>query len=74
MTECTTGLGRFGVASRLAEADRLLDFALASRVEHGFGWLDDAGHVMDRPLELWLTCRMTHVAALRIAQRPCGIR
>jgi sulfoquinovose isomerase len=65
MTECTTGLGRSEVASQLrAEADRLLDFALASRVEQGFGWLDDAGHVTDRPLELWLTCRMTHVAAL----------
>lgn len=65
MTERTTNPGTCEVASQLrAEADRLLDFALASRVEHGFGWLDDAGNVMDRPLELWLTCRMTHVAAL----------
>lgn len=47
-----------------AEADRLLDFALAARVEHGFAWLDDSGRPTDRPLELWLTCRMTHVAAL----------
>ncbi|MBB2894111.1 AGE family epimerase/isomerase [Flexivirga oryzae] len=47
-----------------AEADRLLDFALKSQVEHGFGWLDDAGGLLDRPLELWVTCRMTHSAAL----------
>ena len=47
-----------------AEADRLLDFALRSRVEHGFGWLDEAGGLLDRPLELWITCRMTHSAAL----------
>ncbi|WP_446666697.1 AGE family epimerase/isomerase [Flexivirga sp. B27] len=46
------------------EADRLLDFALRSRTTHGFGWLDDDGQLTDRPLELWLTCRMTHVAAL----------
>jgi len=46
------------------EADRLLDFALRSRVEHGFGWLDDAGALLDKPLELWITCRMTHSAAL----------
>lgn len=46
------------------EADRLLDFALRSRTAHGFGWLGDDGEIIDRPLELWLTCRMTHVAAL----------
>lgn len=48
------------------EADRLLDFALRSRTPHGFGWLDDTGELTDRPLELWLTCRMTHVAALGV--------
>ncbi len=65
MTEGTTSLGASEVAGAMrAEADRLLDFALASRVEHGFAWLDDAGRPTDRPLELWLTCRMTHVAAL----------
>jgi mannose/cellobiose epimerase-like protein (N-acyl-D-glucosamine 2-epimerase family) len=47
-----------------AEADRLLDFARAAQVRHGFGWLDDTGAVLDRPLELWITCRMTHCAAL----------
>jgi len=53
------------VAAQLrAEADRLLDFGLRSRVERGFGWLDDTGGVLPRPLELWVTCRMTHSAAL----------
>ena len=44
----------------------LLDFALASVAEEGgFGWLDDEGQI-DRSQErpLWLTCRMTHVAAI----------
>lgn len=48
------------------EADRLFDFALRSRTAHGFGWLGDDGELVDRPLELWLTCRMTHVAALAL--------
>ncbi len=31
----------------------------------GFGWLDEDGRVdVSRPVELWITCRMTHVAAL----------
>lgn len=65
MTDGTMSLGGPEAAKEMrAEADRLLDFALASRVEHGFAWLDDSGRPTDRPLELWLTCRMTHVAAL----------
>lgn len=47
-----------------AEVDRLLDFSRAARTDRGFGWLDDAGSLTDRPLELWINCRMTHVAAL----------
>lgn len=48
-----------------AETDRLLTFARAARVDGGFGWLDDAGAVTaDQPLQLWITCRMTHVFAL----------
>lgn len=49
-----------------AEGDRLLDFARASRrAAGGFGWLDDDGRIdPDRPVELWVTCRMTHVFAL----------
>jgi sulfoquinovose isomerase len=49
-----------------AEGDRLLEFGRASRLpEGGFGWLSPAGTPEpDRPLELWITCRMTHVYAL----------
>ena len=49
-----------------AEGDRLLEFGRASREPTGgFGWLDDEGvPEPDRPLELWITCRMTHVYAL----------
>nr|WP_225956583.1 AGE family epimerase/isomerase [Amycolatopsis lexingtonensis] len=40
----------------------------AARAAHpggGFAWLDDAGRpVLDRPVETWITCRMTHVFAL----------
>ncbi|NNG38767.1 AGE family epimerase/isomerase [Flexivirga sp. ID2601S] len=47
-----------------AEADRLLDFGRRSWTDRGFGWLDDSGALISRPLELWINCRMTHVAAL----------
>lgn len=48
-----------------AETDRLLAFGRASRVPSGFGWLDDGGAVdPERPIQLWITCRMTHVFAL----------
>ena len=49
-----------------AEGDRLLDFGRAARhPEGGFAWLDDDGAPeLDRPVELWITCRMTHVYAL----------
>jgi sulfoquinovose isomerase len=47
-----------------AEADRLLEFARGARTPGGFGWLDDDGGLIQRDLELWITCRMTHVAAL----------
>ena len=47
------------------ECDRLLGFGHDGAVEHGFAYLDDDGHpVPDRPVELWITCRMTHVHAL----------
>ena len=48
------------------EGDRLLDFARAA--EHpdgGFAWLDERGLPrLDQPVELWITCRMTHAFAL----------
>ena len=49
-----------------AEGDRLLDFGRASRhPSGGFAWLDSAGEPeTDRPIELWITCRMTHVYSL----------
>jgi sulfoquinovose isomerase len=49
-----------------AESDRLLEFGRASRhPDGGFAWLDDAGRPdLERPVELWVTCRMTHVYCL----------
>lgn len=59
-----------------AEADRLLTFSRASRhPAGGFAWLDSTGRPqLDRPVELWITCRMTHVFALgHLMGRPgCG--
>src|SRR3954468_9925207 len=46
------------------EARRLLEFARGALTPGGFGWLDDVGGLIERDLELWITCRMTHVAAL----------
>ncbi|MCC2593915.1 AGE family epimerase/isomerase [Tessaracoccus sp. OS52] len=43
----------------------LLRFAAGSRHEHGFGYLDVGGAIdADRAVELYLTCRMTHVFSL----------
>lgn len=47
------------------EGEALLDFARAAAVPQGFGTLDDDGVVRrDQPVELWITCRMTHAYAL----------
>jgi len=48
------------------EGDRLLEFSRASRhPAGGFAWLDDSGRPeLDRSVELWITCRMTHVFSL----------
>lgn len=48
------------------EGDRLLEFGRRSlHPGGGFGWLDDDGLIdLERPRELWITCRMTHVYAL----------
>jgi mannose/cellobiose epimerase-like protein (N-acyl-D-glucosamine 2-epimerase family) len=51
-------------ATLAEEADRLLEFARGARTPGGFGWLDADGRLIERDLELWITCRMTHVAAL----------
>lgn len=43
----------------------LVDFARNSRVETGFGYLGaDARVDPAKPVELWITCRMTHVFSL----------
>ena len=48
-----------------AESARLLAFARGARVDGGFGWLDAGGSPdPGRPLQLWITARMTHVFAL----------
>jgi sulfoquinovose isomerase len=48
-----------------AEADRLLEFARGAKVAGGFGWLDATGAPdYARPLQLWITTRMTHAFAL----------
>jgi sulfoquinovose isomerase len=50
-----------------AERERLLVFAEGARHPLGFGWLDDAGVLdQDRPVELFITCRMTHVMSLGV--------
>jgi sulfoquinovose isomerase len=50
------------------EADRLLRFAVAARHPGGgFAWLDERGRAeLDRDVEVWITCRMTHVFALGV--------
>jgi sulfoquinovose isomerase len=49
-----------------AEGDRLLEFGRsAAHPDGGFAWLaDDGTPQLDRPVELWITCRMTHVYSL----------
>jgi sulfoquinovose isomerase len=55
-----------------AEGDRLLDFAVQSRVPDGFGSLDGSGRVpSESPTELWVTTRLTYLFALGVlAGRP----
>ncbi|MBO3087896.1 AGE family epimerase/isomerase [Cellulomonas dongxiuzhuiae] len=55
-----------------AETDRLWEFGRPSRLARGgFARLDDVGRPQPGPLELWITCRMTHVYALgHLAGRP----
>ena len=47
------------------ETDRLLAFGRASAAPSGgLLRLDDVGRPLPGPVELWITCRMTHVYAL----------
>jgi mannose/cellobiose epimerase-like protein (N-acyl-D-glucosamine 2-epimerase family) len=54
------------------ETDRLLAFGRASAAPGGgFLRLDDVGRPLPGPVELWITCRMTHVYALgQLLGRP----
>uniref|UniRef100_UPI0005BA6964 AGE family epimerase/isomerase n=1 Tax=Actinomyces polynesiensis TaxID=1325934 RepID=UPI0005BA6964 len=51
------------------EFHALVDFARNSRVATGFGYMGPEGEVdTSRPVELWVTCRMTHVFCLAALQ------
>lgn len=56
------------------EAERLFAFGARSALPSGgFGYLDEQGVVdPERPVELWITCRMTHVFALAALQGRSG--
>lgn len=60
------GAGRpGGWHHRRTQRALLLRFAAGSRRPEGFGYLDERGYVVPaRPVELWITCRMTHVFGL----------
>ncbi len=52
-------------AYRAAQRADLLRFAAGSRHPLGFGWLDSGGRLdPGHPVELWISCRMTHIASL----------
>ena len=61
---------------RLTEhATALVEQARAARHPQGFGWLDDQGRIdPERPVELWITCRMTHVFGLATIRGDEGSR
>ena len=49
----------------LEEFYALVRFARGSKVPTGFGYMDEDGVVdPDRPVELWISARMTHIFAL----------
>ncbi len=58
------------------EMRRLVDFGASSLDQRGgFGWLLDDGTVdTSRPVELWISCRMTHVYALAEMAGIAGAR
>ncbi|SHJ77255.1 Mannose or cellobiose epimerase, N-acyl-D-glucosamine 2-epimerase family [Nocardiopsis flavescens] len=63
-----------GDPGRLREEEaRLLGFAAASVVPDGFGALDAHGRVdPDRPVETWISARMTHVFSLAHLRGDAG--
>ncbi|MCS4483915.1 AGE family epimerase/isomerase [Gleimia sp. 6138-11-ORH1] len=64
----------FTPQARSEQWDNLLEFAKNAKVETGFGYLlDDATVSTEKPVELWITCRMVHVfslAALKEKKQP----
>ncbi|MDO5729583.1 MAG: AGE family epimerase/isomerase [Actinomycetaceae bacterium] len=55
----------FPRSERIADFRELVEFAKNARVESGFGYLNsDASIDTSRPVELWISCRMTHVFSL----------
>ncbi len=55
----------FDADERARDLTGIESFATGSRVATGFGYLNADGTVdTDRPVELWITCRMTHVFSL----------
>lgn len=43
----------------------LIEFASGAQVPNGFGYLTEDGQISpDKPAELWITCRMTHLFSL----------
>jgi len=61
-------------AYRRGQRADLLRFMTAARHPLGFGWLDAAGSLdPTRDVELWISCRMTHVACLGVlADEPAA--
>ncbi|MDO5048749.1 MAG: AGE family epimerase/isomerase [Actinomycetaceae bacterium] len=58
-------MASFNAETRAEQFDAIVNFAKGSRVDTGFGYLDAEGNVdTSRPVELWITCRMTHVFSL----------
>lgn len=59
-------LSREDLAFLVSQTTSLVDFArAAAHPDGGFAWLDEHGRpLLERPVELWITCRMTHVFAL----------
>lgn len=57
-------------AYRAAQRAELLSWIPRARIAQGFGWIGSTGEVdSSRGADLWITCRMTHVAALALLAR-----
>ncbi|MEZ5095565.1 MAG: AGE family epimerase/isomerase [Nocardioides sp.] len=66
-------MGDTRAEQRAARRAELLRFLAGAEHPLGFGWLREDGSLdTTRPVELWITCRMTHVAALGVlaAEEP----